>query len=217
MNPRVKRLTRAEQQQETREALVDAAIKLFIERGVDATTIEEITAEAGFSRGAFYSNFESKDALFLAACRRFLEQLHAAARPGPDEGFDDAGQAYAERMQRLRGVTGDRGSMFLAEISLHAIRHPALTEAVGVLHQEQLAPAMAFVRGAMESAGVAGDDADVEQLAHVMQALTFGLHLFGTVDPALEPEAALAVAADLMLSGLAAKKGLGKRSAGARR
>ena len=217
MNPRVKRLTRAQQQEVTRVALVDAAIELFIERGVDATTIEEITAEAGFSRGAFYSNFESKDALFLAACRRFLERLHAAAHPGPDEGFGEAGQAYAQRMQRIRAVTGDRGSMFLAEISLYAIRHPALTEAVGVLHQEQLAPAMAFVRGAMEGAGIPRDAADVEQLANVMQALTFGLHLFGTVDPALEPEAALAVAADLMLKGLAAsKQDLGARSARAR-
>lgn len=218
MNPRVKRLTRAEQQQETRLALVDAAIELFIERGVDATSIEEITAEAGFSRGAFYSNFESKDALFLAACRRFLERLHAAARPGPDDALDDAGRAYAERMQRLRAVTRDRGSMFLAEITLYAIRHPALAEAVGVLHQEQLAPAMAFVRDAMASAGIEGDATDVAQLANVMQSLTFGLHLFGTVDPAIEPETALAAATDLMFKGLAASAtGVGTRSAGRRR
>src|SRR5438105_2842106 len=64
----VKRLTRQEQQERTRVALLDASIALFIERGIEATTIEDVVAAAGFTRGAFYSNFESKEELFIEAC-----------------------------------------------------------------------------------------------------------------------------------------------------
>lgn len=61
------RRTRAEQQAETRAELLIAARKVFLERGYSAASIEEITAEAGYSRGAVYSNFASKEDLFFAA------------------------------------------------------------------------------------------------------------------------------------------------------
>ncbi|MDQ3985896.1 MAG: TetR/AcrR family transcriptional regulator [Actinomycetota bacterium] len=60
-----KRLTRAEKQAETRQALLDSAARVFARVGLQAATVEEITEEAGFSRGAFYSNFEDKGDLFL--------------------------------------------------------------------------------------------------------------------------------------------------------
>jgi AcrR family transcriptional regulator len=65
-----KRLTRKEKQAETRAGLLDAAERVFLRRGLQGSSVEEIAAEAGFTRGAFYSNFESKDELFV-------ELLHA--------------------------------------------------------------------------------------------------------------------------------------------
>lgn len=62
----VKRLTRAEKQAATRAALLESAAAVFTKRGYEATTLEEITEAAGFSRGAFYSNFQSKEELLLA-------------------------------------------------------------------------------------------------------------------------------------------------------
>ena len=62
----VRRLSRAEKQAETRVALLEAAADAFTGVGFDAATVEAITEAAGFSRGAFYSNFDSKDELFLA-------------------------------------------------------------------------------------------------------------------------------------------------------
>lgn len=201
---RVKRLTRAEQQEQTRLALLDAAIDLFIERGIEATPIEAICEAAGFSRGAFYSNFESKDELYLEAFRRFLDQLHAAARPPAAETVDAPDRAYAQRMERLRGVRRDRASVFLAEASLYAIRRPDLTEAVAELHREQLSLAVQFVEQTAAAAGV-----DVsrhsERLANVMQCLTFATHLFGLIDPDLEAEETLRYATDLMYRGLGSK------------
>jgi AcrR family transcriptional regulator len=59
------RRTRKEQQAETRLRLLDAAEQVFLRRGLQGSSVEEIAAEAGFTRGAFYSNFKSKDELFV--------------------------------------------------------------------------------------------------------------------------------------------------------
>lgn len=61
-----KRLTRAEKRASTRAALLESAANTFMRKGFEAVTVEGITEAAGFSRGAFYSNFGSKDELFLA-------------------------------------------------------------------------------------------------------------------------------------------------------
>lgn len=56
--------------QHTRERLMDAAYQLFAHEGFHATSIEAIAEAAGFTRGAFYSNFESKNELFFALADR---------------------------------------------------------------------------------------------------------------------------------------------------
>jgi AcrR family transcriptional regulator len=63
---RPKRLTRKEKQAETRRNLLDAAERVFLRWGLQGSSVEEIAAEAGYTRGAFYSNFKSKDELFVA-------------------------------------------------------------------------------------------------------------------------------------------------------
>lgn len=50
----------------TRRRLVEAAAEVFVAGGLQAASVEAVCAQAGFSRGAFYSNFESKEQLFLA-------------------------------------------------------------------------------------------------------------------------------------------------------
>ena len=60
-----KRLTREEKKAETRAALLDAAGRTFGRRGFYAASVEEVAEEAGYSKGAVYSNFESKEDLFM--------------------------------------------------------------------------------------------------------------------------------------------------------
>ena len=64
----------------TRERLMDAAVVMFAEKGVLGATVEEICEQAGFSRGAFYSNFDSKDDLCLAVIQQQGLTNLAAAR-----------------------------------------------------------------------------------------------------------------------------------------
>lgn len=70
---------------QTRGRLLDAATVLFAERGVLAASVEEICERAGFTRGAFYSNFSSREELCLAWYRRCCEERLALAQSSIDE------------------------------------------------------------------------------------------------------------------------------------
>jgi AcrR family transcriptional regulator len=69
-----KRLSREDSREQTTQRLLDAAEKLIARKGLDAASVENIAAAAGYSRGAFYSNFKSKDDLFIELLRRDHEQ-----------------------------------------------------------------------------------------------------------------------------------------------
>jgi AcrR family transcriptional regulator len=59
---------------DTREKLFEAAARIFEQQGIGRASIEAIAAAAGFSRGAFYSNFKSKDELIIAMLEDHVEQ-----------------------------------------------------------------------------------------------------------------------------------------------
>ena len=65
-----KRLTREESKELTRLRLIEAAERLFVRRGFDDASVDEISEMAGYSRGAFYSNFDNKEQVFLAVIDR---------------------------------------------------------------------------------------------------------------------------------------------------
>jgi hypothetical protein len=131
-----------------------------------------------------------------------LENLHAAARPdGPVP--DDVGDAYRERMLRAKQVASGGASVFLAEMSLYAIRHEEFADAFAAMHQAQLAPAIAFVRAQLKAAGVTKPaNVTYDMLANVVQCLTFSLDLFARIDPAIDAERTLAFASRAVFEGL---------------
>jgi AcrR family transcriptional regulator len=70
------RLTREQSKDQTRLRLLDAAQAIFMKKGFVATSVEDIAAAAGYTRGAFYSNFSSKTELFLELLRRDHELMN---------------------------------------------------------------------------------------------------------------------------------------------
>src|SRR3954453_5948932 len=66
MPPRKHRLTREERKAQTRSDLLRAASRLFVRNGFVATSLSDIAEEAALTKGAVYSNFDSKEELFLA-------------------------------------------------------------------------------------------------------------------------------------------------------
>lgn len=82
------RLTREESRARTREKLLESAMELFRREGYAATSVERIAEKAGFSKGAVYSNFESKEAIFLAVLdtqgQQSLDRVLAEIDAAPD-------------------------------------------------------------------------------------------------------------------------------------
>lgn len=77
LNPDVAHLSPRRAQ--TRERLMTAAVTVFADRGIIGASVEEICEAAGFTRGAFYSNFVDKDELVLALLRREIDTQYSAA------------------------------------------------------------------------------------------------------------------------------------------
>src|SRR5215510_9700770 len=80
---------------DTRDKLFEAAAQVFEEQGINAASIETIATAAGFTRGAFYSNFASKDELIVAMLEDHVEQtirrnLDLLARHQDQQDFIDA-------------------------------------------------------------------------------------------------------------------------------
>src|ERR1700719_4220477 len=65
-----KRMTREDSRDQTTQRLLDAAQKLIAKKGLTAASVEDIAAAAGYTRGAFYSNFSGKGDLFIELLRR---------------------------------------------------------------------------------------------------------------------------------------------------
>src|SRR5512144_116984 len=71
--------------EETRSRILESAIKLFSNRGYNKASVDDICAEAGISKGAFYHHFESKQALFLALLDGWLQAIDNAIEASKDK------------------------------------------------------------------------------------------------------------------------------------
>lgn len=108
----------------TRRKLLQAAELLFARDGFEATRLEDIAAEAGYTRGAFYANFQSKEDIFFALLEHWvaqrIEEVNALLRrhPGAAEQLRALREHYAQNAR-------DRQLALLAlEFKLFTLRHP---------------------------------------------------------------------------------------------
>lgn len=133
-----RRLTRRESQQATRTRLIDAAEKFFVRYGFDASPVERIAEAAGFSRGAFYSNFRDKDELFIAVLNRrrraIFDALAEVFRREPD---------IAKRLLAVRDWYAHQGqqkqwTVLETEFTLRAIRNRAVRARLAALRRQEL-------------------------------------------------------------------------------
>lgn len=117
--------TRKQRQQHTRDCLMEAAAKVFGRRGLQQASIDEVAQEAGFTKGAFYANFASKEELFLAMMDehfgRRVEELDRAMRSSDDP----EAQAREAGRDFLKAIDGDpEWKRLFFEFAAHASRNP---------------------------------------------------------------------------------------------
>jgi AcrR family transcriptional regulator len=118
------RRTRRERQAETRARLLEAAGSVFARRGLEGASLDEIAAEAGFTKGALYANFASKEDLFLAMLdERFstrLDEIERAMSLGEDP--DDTARRAAADFTSYLAADPEWQRLFF-EFAAHAARH----------------------------------------------------------------------------------------------
>lgn len=110
----------------TRQRLLTAALEVFAEAGFGRASVEQICDRAGFTRGAFYSNFTSLDELFLAAWEQKSAELLAGLLAAA--GQQPAAQSFEEGLDALIDAVPIDEAWYrvTAEFTAHALRHPAL-------------------------------------------------------------------------------------------
>ena len=129
MNER-KRLTRAEMRDRTRSGLLEAATRVFARRGYRAASMDEIAEEAGYSKGAVYSNFESKEDLFLTLFQEHMAEHLAATTKAFSEGATPQERLTSgSRHLSLMAEEDQEWCLLLMEFWSHAAREPKLREA----------------------------------------------------------------------------------------
>lgn len=118
-------LTRAERKAETRAALLDSAARLFSESGLEGTSVEQIAADAGFTKGAFYASFKSKEELFLVMLdEKYAAELERFEAGLPGEG-SPAEEVRAAAEDFIRFVWSDpQWPKLYFEFVAYAVRHP---------------------------------------------------------------------------------------------
>ena len=92
-------MTRREKQQQTRTSLLSAGRKLFCRNGLEGASVDQVAHAAGYTKGAFYANFKSKEELFLVMLdERFAGELERIdeALAGSQEPHTEARAAAAD-------------------------------------------------------------------------------------------------------------------------
>jgi AcrR family transcriptional regulator len=178
------RLSRAESQAQTRAALIEAAGRVFVERGFAGSSVEAIATEAGFTRGAFYSNFNSKEELFAELLQQRVYSLYAElARQNADPATRTSPRETGERLAAIQANPDGRWIFRLwLELLAHTGRDDEFRKIAAGFWSGNRALAARAITTAYEEADTTPPIAP-DRLASAWIAIDIGLALQHFVDP----------------------------------
>jgi AcrR family transcriptional regulator len=180
------RPTRGERQSATRAALLRSASRSICEHGMHGASIDRIAQEAGYTKGAFYANFASKEELFLVMLdEKFASELERleAAMAGSGEPADEARQAAEEFLSYVdRDPEWPRLSQ---EFAAHAARNDGF-RAEFAARQRELRARMAEVFARWASAFGVEAPLPPADLAAMTFFMADGFLLDRIIDPELD-------------------------------
>jgi AcrR family transcriptional regulator len=170
---------------ETRARLLEAATSVLAHSGFERATLDEIVREAGFSKGAFYVHFESKDDLFWAMLEERISRQQDAFRRAVDYkmSMNDNVRTILAAVFGLLGKDPLWGALFM-EFHAHAARNEKVRRRLATMYVgwRQL---MVDILSVSREAGRMRRDADLELMATVLVATVEG----SIIQSHLAPEA----------------------------
>jgi AcrR family transcriptional regulator len=180
----VERWTRERRLEHTRSLLVDAAEEVFAEKGFMAASLDDIAHAAGYTRGAIYKHFGTKEDLFLAVSDRywrryfdnFAEVISTVTQIGERE--------LEEIAERWRQLSRDRGPEHAAlghEFTLYLLRNPDARERVAAKRSQVVEALGKFIVEGIDHLGGALLIPPLT-FAHVLVATTDSVELVSQLD-----------------------------------
>ena len=175
---------RSERRARTRTQLLEAASRVYAQRGFDSATLDEVAEQAGFTKGAVYDHFGSKENLLFA-----LLDEHLAAQIAEQIALFDPSKQTAERPRAgadrwMRELEENPAAFRLfVEAWVHAQRDEELRERVAAGFEAWRATFKQFGATRAENGPADIPEALLEQVANLMLALGLGIALVKLADP----------------------------------
>jgi AcrR family transcriptional regulator len=167
--------------EETRTHILEAALRRFANYGYNAASVDEICADAGVSKGAFYHHFPSKQAIFLALLEGWLLSVDATLESGRQPTVPATLVKMTDMLPDIFAAADGRLPMFL-EFWLQASRDETVWAATIAPYQRYQQYFAALVdQGKAEGSFRA--DIDARAAAQSIVALAVGLLLEGLLAP----------------------------------
>jgi AcrR family transcriptional regulator len=182
------RLTRKQRQERTRSCLLEAAGRVFARRGLAQASVDEVAADAGFTKGAVYANFGSKEELFLAMLDvRFAQRLEEMDRAlSTDEPPEAQARAAGRDFVDFLSHDPEWGRLFL-EAALHASRDEAFRAKL-LSRYAAMRERMAELLRRRTEAGGFDPGVPFDQLATMIFAMANGMAFERFVEPEAVPD-----------------------------
>jgi AcrR family transcriptional regulator len=177
---------------ETRRRIADAALPVFARSGYERATVDEIVREAGYSKGAFYVHFESKEDLFWGMLEERISGQQDAFRQALDDtrGAEDNIQALLTTIFAIFRRDAQWSALFI-EFIAHAARNEKVRERLAGMYQNWRDFTVATLKQGRET-GQVRQDLDVDFAATVLIALIEGMIMQARLAPAVvRPEDAV--------------------------
>lgn len=196
------RLTRKEQQAETRSCLMASAARVFTRRGLHRASIDEVSADAGYTKGAFYANFKSKEELFLAMLdQRFAARLEAmeatmASSDGPESQARRGGEEFASYV----AADPEWQRLFL-EFAAHAARDEDFRQELVARYRTLRERMTELYRTRLQELGI--DEPDrLEDVSMMTFAMANGFAMEKLLEPEAVPDDLYATMLEVFFTGL---------------
>lgn len=163
---------------ETRNHILDMAERVFLEKGVSRTSLDDIAASAGVTRGAIYWHFKNKADLFDALMQRVSLPLEEMVPGAADDEEDPLGYIRALALQVIGRLTGDPQCRRMQEICHYKVEYVDEMEPLRERHIECCSSSLALIEKKMKSAagkGLLDPSVDPKLAAVGLHSLVVGL------------------------------------------
>ncbi|HLS67563.1 MAG TPA: helix-turn-helix domain-containing protein [Pseudogracilibacillus sp.] len=182
-----KRLTREEMKQQTRKQLLEVATRLFASKGYYETSVDKVAEEAGFSKGAVYSNFGSKEDLFLAVFTESQqEDLATLAELATQFSSLDAFVAAISKHHERERKQNEPWTLLKLEFLLFALREDQARDKLLAI-MEQNRKQLAQIIAQIDKDPLRQKEYDYERLAFSLLTFDIGIGIQATLDEASVP------------------------------